>query len=254
MPKLPLRGLHGGGDEGARNRRRGRARTPTSRCPGSEAPAGEDRPPTGGACEAPGGGAQDRTPTAGARGPGSDEDRRQGRLGGSLRPASAEVLSTRSGGPGGRGTGARCERDAQVAAGGADQDDRQGFLPEGPSHARWALDARKRSRMAEIQAPADYFDEAPTVGRYLDAISRWHTSRRIEETQFLSRVWFRGNPKLYPDPLRPGVYRDSFTGRAKRTYGGDDEEKRLNLERQMLEEFRVSGAAFFDANRIIDVY
>jgi len=80
--------------------------------------------------------------------------------------------------------------------------------------------------------------------------------QRITEETFLSGVWLRGNGKLYPVPLRPGVYRDGFTARAKKrnNYGSSDEEKRLNLERQMLSDFRTSGALFLNANNIIEVY
>ncbi len=108
--------------------------------------------------------------------------------------------------------------------------------------------------MADIQPPADYFDEATTVGRYLEAVSKWHTAHNVQETQFLSGVWFRGNGEPYKVPLQPGVYRDPFTKRAKSTYGATDEDKRLNLERQMLYEFRTSGAVLLDASDIIDVY
>jgi hypothetical protein len=109
--------------------------------------------------------------------------------------------------------------------------------------------------MAEIQPPPDCIDQVDTVGRYLEVVSNWHHRHKITEEKFLSGVWFRGNGRLYPVPLRPGVYRDDFTNRAKKlTCGVNDEEKRLNLEREILYEFRASGAELLNANKIIDVY
>jgi hypothetical protein len=108
--------------------------------------------------------------------------------------------------------------------------------------------------MAEIQAPTSYFGEATTVGAYLEIISEWHKTQHIGEEKFLSGVWFRGSGNIYPVPLRPGVYRDSFTAEAKLIYGAGDEEKRLNLERHMLSEFRTSGAFLLNNNDITDVY
>jgi FRG domain len=108
--------------------------------------------------------------------------------------------------------------------------------------------------MAEIQPPTDYCTEVTNVGDYLKAVSEWHQMHQITEEKFLSGVWFRGNGTIYSVPLCPGVYRNDFTDSAKKlTYGANDEEKRLNLEREMLKEFRTSGAAFL-ANNITDVY
>jgi hypothetical protein len=76
------------------------------------------------------------------------------------------------------------------------------------------------SKMAEIQSPTDYRTEVTNVGDYLTAVSEWHQMHKITEEKFLSGVWFRGNGRLYPVPLRPGVYRDDFTDTAKKlTYG-----------------------------------
>ena len=108
--------------------------------------------------------------------------------------------------------------------------------------------------MAEIEAPPNYIGEATTVGAYLEIISGWHKTQHIAEETFLSGIWFRGSGTVYAVPLRPGVYRDGFTARAKLSYGSDDEEKRLNLERHMLSEFKSSGAILLNANDITDVY
>ena len=108
--------------------------------------------------------------------------------------------------------------------------------------------------MAEIQSPASYLDDVATVGEYLEVVTEWHQAHAITEQRFLSGVWLRGNGRCYSVPLRPGVYRDDFSQRAQLTYGVDVEEKRLNLERQMLYEFRTSGSVFLNADKIIDVY
>ena len=109
--------------------------------------------------------------------------------------------------------------------------------------------------MAAIQPPADYFEQVDKVGTYLEVVSKWHHTHNIPDQKFLSGVWFRGNGTIYPVPLRPGVHRDDFTIIAqKRSHGTNDEEKRLNLERAMLDEFRTSGAVFLDANNIVAVY
>src|SRR5262245_20522416 len=108
--------------------------------------------------------------------------------------------------------------------------------------------------MAEIQSPTNYLDDVATVGEYLEIVTGWHEAHAITERKFLSGVWLRGNGRCYPLPLRPGVYRDNFSQRAQLTHGANAEEKRLNLERQMLYEFRTSGSVFLNAGKIIDVY
>ena len=54
--------------------------------------------------------------------------------------------------------------------------------------------------------------------------------------------------------LWPGVYRPDFTAASAGMYGKDAEEKRLNLEREMLSEFRTSGATLLNPNAIVEVY
>jgi hypothetical protein len=105
-----------------------------------------------------------------------------------------------------------------------------------------------------IKAP-DYFskDEATTIESYLKIISEWQTKHGISEQKFLSGVWFRGQAKE-KCPLCPGVYRDSFTTRASKIYGADQEEQRLNLEREMLMEFRASAGALVGILDLIDLY
>jgi hypothetical protein len=50
------------------------------------------------------------------------------------------------------------------------------------------------------------------------------------------------------------VYRPEFTNRAVTCYGSNPEERRLNLEREMLMEFRTAGATFFDPEGIEALY
>ncbi len=110
--------------------------------------------------------------------------------------------------------------------------------------------------MAAIQPPSEYCAEITSVGTYLTHVSAWHAEHGITEERFLSGVWFRGSGRCHPNPLRPGVYRDDFTARAKVVpYGGTSlEQKRLELERRMIEDFRTSGAVFLNPNKVIDVY
>src|SRR5258706_3431340 len=109
--------------------------------------------------------------------------------------------------------------------------------------------------MASIETPPDYMDEVKTVEQYLNLISKWYAEENIIDGKFLSGVWFRGVGQVYADSLCPGVYRDDFSKRAADYPGQDDlEKKRLNLEREMLSEFRTSGATFLgNANRV-DIY
>jgi hypothetical protein len=109
-------------------------------------------------------------------------------------------------------------------------------------------------RMAEITSPTDTLREVATVAEYLEAVKSWDSKYNTKDEKYLSGVWYRGNGQEHPSPLRPGVYREEFSKRAKKFYGKDGEEKRLNLEREMLQEFRTLGAAFFDANNIREVY
>jgi hypothetical protein len=67
------------------------------------------------------------------------------------------------------------------------------------------------------------------------------------------RVWYRG-PSDSSYALWPGVYLNDFTNVCKRFYGKDSEARRLNLDREMLMEFRVSGATLVDPNKIVQVY
>lgn len=108
--------------------------------------------------------------------------------------------------------------------------------------------------MAQITPPGSYLGDVTTVADYLGFVDDWHSKNPGLPQRFHAGVWYRGLGQLYPAPLRPGVYRDPFTSRSASMYGGTPEEKRLNTEREMLVEFRTTGAAFFDAGNVIDVY
>jgi len=105
-----------------------------------------------------------------------------------------------------------------------------------------------------IKSP-DYFstDEATSIESYLKIVSEWQTKHAISEEKFLSGVWFRGHGKANCE-LCPGVYRDGFTDRASGIYGKDLEEKRLNLEREMLMEFRALARTLLGTLDLIDLY
>jgi len=107
--------------------------------------------------------------------------------------------------------------------------------------------------MAEIVKPATDFDDATTVAKFLIAIANWEKKYGIPKHGFHSHAWFRGHSKRSYE-LHPGVYRDDFTKRAQKWVGSSLENKRLNLEREMLSEFRVAGATLLNANEIVPLY
>jgi hypothetical protein len=72
-------------------------------------------------------------------------------------------------------------------------------------------------------------------------------SIQFQNGGYHSRAWFRGHSKR-TYKLEPGVYRDEFTKHALTFYGKDAERKRLNLEREMLSEFRTAGATMLAPN------
>src|SRR5437016_700363 len=108
--------------------------------------------------------------------------------------------------------------------------------------------------MSEILKPSSDFAEIDSVSAFLQAITDWRVKYKIAERGFHSRVWYRGHSnRTYK--LEPGVYRPKFTSAAKMYSNvGDDEERRLTLERDMLNEFRTTGATFFNPDHIISLY
>jgi hypothetical protein len=108
--------------------------------------------------------------------------------------------------------------------------------------------------MSEIKTPSTYFTEIPTLQVYIEAVSEWLKHAGIKEQTFLGSTWYRGIGAIYPHPLVPGVYRDSFTNQAKHFHSGLLEDRRQHLERTILREFRIAGASLFNADDIVDVY
>ena len=108
--------------------------------------------------------------------------------------------------------------------------------------------------MSEILKPSFDFAEIDSVSAFLQTITDWRAKHCIAERGFHSRVWYRGHSKR-TYPLAPGVYRSEFTSLAQKCCNEpDDEEKRLTLERNVLNEFRSTGATFFNPDHIINLY
>src|SRR5207249_9505373 len=105
--------------------------------------------------------------------------------------------------------------------------------------------------MSEILKPSSDFAEIDSVSAFLQAITDWRVKHKIAERGFHSRVWYRGHSKR-TYTLVPGVYRSEFTKLAQTSSNvGNDEERRLTLERDILNEFRTTGATFFNPDHII---
>ncbi len=111
--------------------------------------------------------------------------------------------------------------------------------------------------MAHIEKPSVFAGEANNVSGLLGEITKWHDSNTINASDVHLRVWYRGHSDQ-DYILWPGVYRAEFTAAATSTSlpidGSNAEEKRLNLERYMLDEFRTSGATLLNPDAKVDVY
>jgi hypothetical protein len=102
----------------------------------------------------------------------------------------------------------------------------------------------------------DHKDKAQLARRQrqvLQETKKWHGQQKIDRPDAHQHVWYRGHSDA-TYVLWPGVYRESFTTASLTIYGHDAEERRLNLEREMLNEFRISGATLLDASAIVWVY
>ena len=113
----------------------------------------------------------------------------------------------------------------------------------------------KIDRMSKIELPNNDFAEASNVASYLQALERWRNDHPLDPNRqgFHSGMWARGHAKRTYS-LEPGVYRESFTRRARTMYGMNLESKRLNLEREMLTEFRTAGAALVKPDQVVTLY
>jgi FRG domain len=99
------------------------------------------------------------------------------------------------------------------------------------------------------------FGPITTVSEFLSAVTTWYQDRNIpQRDKSLSGVWYRGMGRVRDDACQPGVYRDEFTERSKKHYGPDLERKRLNLEREVHNEFRTTGAYFIKGNNLTQQY
>jgi len=107
--------------------------------------------------------------------------------------------------------------------------------------------------MPRIEMPPNIFGEINTVSDLLNLIKEWNAKNNIPKRGYHSRVWFRGHSKR-SYKLEPGVYRDEFTAQAQTMPGANLENKRLNLEREMLSEFRTAGATLHDPNHVVALY
>lgn len=107
--------------------------------------------------------------------------------------------------------------------------------------------------MSHIIQPGDFFGSINGVSQLLERVTSWATEHKSATRGFHDHPWFRGHCEV-GHKLEPGVYRDPFSKRAGSEQGKDLEEKRLNLERQMVSEFRTSGAVFLNPAEIVSLY
>jgi FRG domain len=111
--------------------------------------------------------------------------------------------------------------------------------------------------MPEIEKPSTPFGKpVESVSVLLQKITSWHKDHPIEVPDAHRRVWYRGHEdQAYR--LWPGVYRDDFTELAQKlahNWKWSLERARLFREREMLSEFRTSGATLLDGSGIVDSY
>lgn len=107
--------------------------------------------------------------------------------------------------------------------------------------------------MAQIDKPPGFLGEAQSTSQLLEQITIWQKRNPLSAPDAHRRIWYRGHSD-HSYIVRPGVYRDEFTEASTRIYGNGPEEKRLNLEREMMSDFRTSGATQVNANSIVEVY
>jgi hypothetical protein len=109
--------------------------------------------------------------------------------------------------------------------------------------------------MSRIIIASKPFAPAPTVSDYLKEIANWYDAHQIRpEEKSLSGIWYRGMGTVRADALQPGVYREQFSQKAKSRREQGIEEKRLNLEREMLNEFRTMGADYLKRYDLTEQY
>src|SRR5690349_15451655 len=102
--------------------------------------------------------------------------------------------------------------------------------------------------MSHIQTPKPHGEKAKTLNDFLRIHTEWQAQHESAggDDGFLSQLWYRGVKEQFPNQV-PGVYRPHFTQRANRLKKtGDEEDKRLHLEREMVAQFRIAGASFLN--------
>jgi hypothetical protein len=93
-----------------------------------------------------------------------------------------------------------------------------------------------------------------SLAEFIEASGNWHSKNSQPGTGMLSNLWYRGVNQQF-DSQAPGVYRPDFTKRAEKyTVKEDVEDKRLRLEREMISNFRVVGAAFLSQYSLTEIY
>jgi hypothetical protein len=111
--------------------------------------------------------------------------------------------------------------------------------------------------LAAIRTPDPDGEKVTSVSKYLQIVDKWarHQKGVDGEDGFLSQLWYRGVNQHFSEQI-PGVYRKEFTERAERLKLGERnlEEKRLHLEREMVAQFRIAGAAFLAGNSQVEIY
>jgi len=107
--------------------------------------------------------------------------------------------------------------------------------------------------MSYLTIPSADFEEIKSVSDMLNAIVKWRSAKNVPEQGYHSHAWLRGHSKRTYQ-LTPGVYRDEFTKQAANIYGADPEMRRLNLEREILMEFRTAGASMIEERSNEELY
>jgi hypothetical protein len=108
-----------------------------------------------------------------------------------------------------------------------------------------------------IKTPAQPKTRVESVSAYLNQLKEWQKGCRVGKKDvndgFLGQLWYRGVNRHFDEQV-PGVYRPGFTRRSKQSYGEGLEAKRLNLERDMISQFRTASAAFIKSASMIEIY
>jgi FRG domain-containing protein len=105
-----------------------------------------------------------------------------------------------------------------------------------------------------IKTPPATGDPIKSLSDFLKVSERWHHDHSRADGGMLSDLWYRGVNRHF-DSQAPGVYRHSFTERAKKIEAKDSiEGKRLRLERDTVSQFRSAGAAFLEGFSKAQIY